>query len=266
MKNDALLTVCKIACGVRLQADLGRLKPALTVVLKPAPTVALMATLVLSLVGPLTAQAQTAQQPRSQAQTEAQREQARFRAMDVNSDRVITRSEWRGNARAFDRYDTNHDGLLSGSEVWIPGWIDDEEVLQPFYRADRNNDGRLGRNEWWSDATTFARVDRNRDGWLSRAEYVGTDASIDAPIATTGNDAQRQTRAYQAGHERGLSEGRQAGKEDKEGPNKWDLEGQRELEQADSGYTTDLGRRDDYQAGYRAGFRLGYRQGFGPRR
>ncbi|OFW22289.1 MAG: hypothetical protein A3G21_01740 [Acidobacteria bacterium RIFCSPLOWO2_12_FULL_66_21] len=46
---------------------------------------------------------------------------------------------------------------------------------------------------------------------------------------------------------------------------KWDLEGQRELEQADAGYDQRLGAREDYQAGYRAGFRLGYRQGFGPR-
>lgn len=218
-------------------------------------------------------------QTRSQAQIEAEREQARFRAMDVNKDRVITRREWRGNARAFDRHDTNRDGLLSGSEIWIParrnpaagerGYSEEdqarEELLETFYRADRNNDGRLGRNEWWSDAATFARVDRNRDGLLTPAEYIGTDESIDLPAGTSGNEAQRQTRAYKAGYERGLVEGRQAGKEDKEGPNRWDLEGQRELEQADSGYNIELGRRDDYQAGYRAGFRLGYRQGFGQR-
>lgn len=215
-----------------------------------------------------TADAQTTQ-TRSQAEIEAEREQARFRAMDVNKDRVITRREWRGNARAFDRHDTNRDGLLSGSEIWIPARRNPdqarEELLETFYRADRNNDGRLGRNEWWSDAATFARVDRNRDGLLTPAEYIGTDPSIDLPTGTSGNDTQRQTRAYRAGYERGLVEGRQAGKEDKEGPNRWDLEGQRELEQADSGYNIEFGRRDDYQAGYRSGFRLGYRQGFGQR-
>jgi hypothetical protein len=224
------------------------------------------------------ADAQTTQ-TRSQAQIEAEREQARFRAMDVNKDRVITRREWQGYARAFDRFDTNKDGLLSGSEIWIParrnpaagerGYSEEdqarEELLATFHRADVNNDGRLGRNEWWSDATTFARVDRNRDGLLTPAEYIGTDESIDLPTGTSGNDAQRQTRAYKAGYERGLTEGRQAGKEDKEGPNRWDLEGQRELEQADSGYNIEFGRRDDYQAGYRSGFRLGYRQGFGQR-
>ena len=228
-----------------------------------------------------TVQVEAAQsQARPRAETAAEREQARFRAMDVNNDRVITRREWRGNARAFARQDVNRDGLLSGSEIWIParrgqvagerGYSEEdqmrEELLTSFYRADRNDDGRLGRDEWWSDAATFSRVDRNRDGWLTTAEYLGTDVTLAPPVGTTGDDAQRETRAYKAGHERGLVEGRQAGKEDKQGPNKWDLEGQRELQQADSGYTTELGQRDDYQAGYRSGFRLGYRQGFGPRR
>ena len=60
------------------------------------------------------------------------------------------------------------------------------------------------------------------------------------------------------------SEGRQAGREDKTRRNAWDLEGQRELEQADSGYTTQVGSRSDYQAGYRDGFRRAYAEGFGP--
>ena len=65
---------------------------------------------------------------------------------------------------------------------------------------------------------------------------------------------------------KGLAEGRQAGREDKNvNGGKWDLDGQRELEQADSGYRPELGDRADYQSGYRAAFRLGYREGFGPR-
>lgn len=231
------------------------------------------AALIASLGAATHAQAQNAQ-ARSRAEVEAAREQARFRGMDVNNDGVITRREWRGNAVSFDRFDTNHDGILSGTEIWTPGTRPgtreedrfDAELLESFTRADRNNDGRLTRNEWWSDAATFSRVDRNRDGAVTRAEYLGTDEMFDVPVGTGGDDAQKQTRAYQAAYQRGLTEGRQAGKEDKEGPNKWDLEGQRELEQADSGYLPDMGRREDYQAGYRAGFRLGYRQGFGPRR
>jgi hypothetical protein len=226
------------------------------------------------------AAAQTPTQARPRSEVEVQREQARFRAMDVNADGIITRREWRGNARAFERFDTNRDGMLSGTEIWTPARTGEitrerdtteqndwrQEVLQTFHRNDRDRDGRLSRNEWWGDAATFARVDRNDDGLLSTAEYLGTDEAADIPIGTTGDDARKETKAYKVGYEQGLVEGRQAGKEDKQGPNRWDLEGQRELEQADSGYSVDLGRRDDYQAGYRAGFRLGYRQGFGPRR
>ena len=63
-----------------------------------------------------------------------------------------------------------------------------------------------------------------------------------------------------------MTEGRQAGYEDKNvNGGRWDLDGQRELEQADSGYTSQLGSRSEYQAGYRAGFRRGYALGFGPR-
>ena len=68
-------------------------------------------------------------------------------------------------------------------------------------------------------------------------------------------------RNVRAGYERGQTEGIQAGREDK--PRGWDLEGQRELETADSGYQPRMGDRAEYQAGYRAGFRRGYREGFG---
>jgi hypothetical protein len=44
----------------------------------------------------------------------------RFRGMDTNGDRRISRSEWRGNDVSFGNHDWNGDGILSGSEV-IPG-------------------------------------------------------------------------------------------------------------------------------------------------
>jgi hypothetical protein len=108
-------------------------------------------------------------------------------------------------------------------------------------------------------------MDGNGDGIVTREEFLTV---IDnGPDGTSGTaESRNTTRAYQAGYERGRTEGRQAGKEDKSvNGGHWDLEGQRELEQADSGYSPDLGARGDYQSGYRAGFRLGYREGFGPR-
>ena len=62
-----------------------------------------------------------------------------------------------------------------------------------------------------------------------------------------------------------MIDGRQAGRAD--GARRtWDIEGQRELEQADAGYLSELGPRDQYQAGYREGFRQAYTEAYGPRR
>jgi hypothetical protein len=107
-------------------------------------------------------------------------------------------------------------------------------------------------------------VDVNRDGVVTEREFLG-EGWKDAVEPPDDRDARRNTRAYRSGYDRGLPDGRQAGREDRELRNTWDLDGQRELEQADAGYTAAAGAREDYQAGYRAGFRAGYRQGFGPR-
>jgi hypothetical protein len=119
-----------------------------------------------------------------------------------------------------------------------------------FEDIDSNFDGIVTRDEW---TAAFNRLDADQDGRLSRREFENT------PV----NDLAQRSAAYRAGYERGHQEGIQAGKEDK--PRHWDLEGQRELETADSGYEPRMGSHEEYQAGYRAGFRLGYREGFGPR-
>ena len=104
------------------------------------------------------------------------------------------------------------------------------------------------------DQMRFRAMDRNRDGLLTEDELW----SRNTPAVLTP--------AFQAGRDRGLNDGRQAGREDREGPGAWDLEGQRELEQTDAGYRSELGPREQYQAGYLEGFRRGYAEGFGRRR
>lgn len=209
------------------------------------------------------------------------REQMRFRAMDTDNDGVITRAEWRGDDQSFREHDLNHDGVLSGEEVSpraVTGGNDRsrrEEMAARFERADRNGDGQIARREWTGSTAAFKRMDEDGDGIITRDEYfqvmqeraVATSGTSSTSSSSNEAASQTTTRAYRAGYDKGLIEGRQAGKEDKTvNGGHWDLEGQRELEQADSGYTQDLGARTDYQAGYRAGFRLGYREGFGPRR
>jgi Ca2+-binding EF-hand superfamily protein len=171
----------------------------------------------------------------------------RFADLDDNRDGRLTRNEWHGSTAVFDALDANRDGVLTRAEaIGSAGDARDE-----FRSVDVNSDGAITRNEWHWNAAAFERLDANRDGRLSRQEWDNSPATI----------LPQQTPAYRAGYERGRQEGIQAGREDR--PRGWDLEGQRELEQADSGYQASIGNRADYQAGYRSGFRRGYREGFG---
>jgi hypothetical protein len=221
------------------------------------------------LAGSGAAQAQTEVRGRGRA------EEMRFRSMDADNDGVIIRAEWRGSDELFRQNDSNRDGVLSGAELaptrqaQVRGRQRDERIAQ-FTRADRDRDNRLRDSEWTADLGSFVEADLNGDKAITRAEFLSTARTeiTDTPVTVSGPapDLRRGTPAFDTGFERGLADGRQAGKEDRTvNGGKWDLEGQRELEQADGGYESRLGRREDYQAGFRAGFRRGYTEGFGPR-
>jgi Ca2+-binding EF-hand superfamily protein len=227
--------------------------------------------------------------------------EARFRSLDHDGNGRLSANEWHGDPELFGRIDRNRDGSISRAEFL--GDSDDEDREDRFFDLDTNRDGRVTRDEWHGSAAVFRALDANGDGVLTRAEAVGQGSTagdefrsvdIDGDNAISRNewhwnqaafdrldtdhdgrlsrrefetapatDLARQPAVYRAGYERGRQEGIQAGKEDK--PRHWDLEGQRELVNADSGYEPRMGRYEDYQAGYRAGFRVGYREGFGPR-
>jgi Ca2+-binding EF-hand superfamily protein len=180
--------------------------------------------------------------------TTTAQDQMRFRAMDRNRDGVVTRAEWQGNDQAFRQQDRNGDGILSGDEV-RPAQATGS--VNAFALVDLDGNGQVTAQEW---RRAFTQLDVNRDGLLTEDELW----SRSRPPAGT--------QAFQAGRERGLIDGRQAGREDRDPRGVWDLEGQRELEQADAGFRSELGPRDQYQAGYREGFRQGYAEGYGPRR
>jgi Ca2+-binding EF-hand superfamily protein len=175
----------------------------------------------------------------------------RFVDLDVNRDNRVSRAEWHGSRASFDLLDDNRDGVLTRVEAFGT-----EAPPDLFTSVDVNRNGTIARDEWHWSRTSFDRLDKNRDGQLSREEYAGS------VVGTTGVT---RSPAYQTGRDRGLIEGRAAGKEDRVRNQGWDLEGQRELEQADSGYEARMGARMDYQTGYREAFRLGYREGFGTR-
>jgi Ca2+-binding EF-hand superfamily protein len=172
----------------------------------------------------------------------------RFADLDTDRDNRVSVDEWQGTPERFEVLDDNRDGFLSRREV-----SGNDGAADVFNAIDANRNGVVTRDEWRATRDEFDRRDANRDGRLSRTEM--TNAA--APRA--------QSNAYQKGFERGMIEGRQAGREDFQTDRLWDLEGQRELEQADSGYDIGMGLRADYQAGYREGFRRGYPEGFTPR-
>jgi hypothetical protein len=148
-----------------------------------------------------------------------------------------------------------------------------DEIGARFRSWDADGNNFLTPGEW-RGAPAFNVADRNNDGRVTMGEFRQSQRPAPTSGAVPRNDGRRDVKpmdltgksvAFRAGYERGVGEGRQAGREDRQA-GKWDLDGQRELERADSGYTGSIGPLPEYQSGYRAGFRFGYADGFGPRR
>ena len=180
-----------------------------------------------------------------------------FATFDLNRDGWITRSESRLSAGEFDRFDVNNDNRISRFEFENAaplGDLDSSSQPDRFDVVDRNRDGWLTRSEWRGAEAGFTRLDTNRDNRLSRSEYDG--------VLTPQSNTTPRSGAWRTGYDRGTQEGRAAGREDFVRNHGWDLEGQRELVRADSGYQSNMGSLNDYQDGYREGFRRAYREGF----
>jgi Ca2+-binding EF-hand superfamily protein len=167
----------------------------------------------------------------------------RFRTLDRNRNNEIDRDEWNGTSARYEVLDTNRDGVLSPREM-----VTRDVPNDGFAAYDVNRDRVLTRNEWHWTLGSFDRLDVNNDNRITRAE-------LERP-------AQQQNNAFRAGYNRGVTDGREAGRGDRQTNWGWDLDGQQELERADAGYSANLGSRADYQAGYREGFRRAYAEGY----
>lgn len=186
---------------------------------------------------------------------------AQFSVLDANRDGWVTRNESRMGNTEFSRFDTNSDNRISRFEFEnVASYSDNDpsSYYDRFATVDVNHDGWLARSEWRGSEDGFTRLDANRDNRLSRTEY---DSELPAEQASQSSRTTRSG-AWRNGYDRGTQEGQAAGREDYVRNQGWDLEGQRELERADSGYNPQVGSLADYQAGYRDGFRSAYRSGF----
>ena len=68
--------------------------------------------------------------------------------------------------------------------------------------------------------------------------------------------------AYQAGYERGRSEGLKQGDRDDNRDRRYEYRDEKTYRNADKGYKREFGPRDAYQAGFRRGYVQGYDQGY----
>lgn len=92
-----------------------------------------------------------------------------FAAKDHDGNGTLSRAEW-PDAFEFDRRDRNRDGALTRDEYFsprAPAARDDE-----FRRLDTDNDGAVARGEWRGRPSVFDALDTDRNGVLSRDEYV----------------------------------------------------------------------------------------------
>jgi hypothetical protein len=128
-----------------------------------------------------------------------------------------------------------------------------------FRDFDRNHDGVISRSEWRDSMAEFRALDRNRDNLISRAEF----RDFQGVAGTSGRTYPRTfANAYMAGYEHGWADGHFAGRSDRDGNRRWNVERRRELRLAESGYEARFGSRAQFQAGYRDGFRAAYGEGW----
>lgn len=106
---------------------------------------------------------------------------AGFRSVDVNRDNRITREEWNYDYELFLRADRNRDNVLTLAE-FLGGESTDYDREDRFADLDTNDNGAIERREWHGTRDVFDWLDRNNDGRLTRNETGDTHL----PTGTSG--------------------------------------------------------------------------------
>ncbi len=116
---------------------------------------------------------------------------ARLKAMDKDGDGKVSKAEFTGQPAAFDRLDTNKDGMLEIEEVRVAGAaatkagnpIGAGAAFAPGSRImamDKDGDGKVSKTEFLGQPAAFDRFDTDNDGFLTKDEAVkGATAAFD---------------------------------------------------------------------------------------
>lgn len=111
---------------------------------------------------------------------------------------------------------------------------------------------RLGYEEGYEGRGFGDRSDRIGDRYPSRrSRFPGR------------NGDSRFDTAFEMGSRQGLQDGLQKGEEDRRRNRSYDVDRHDWYDDADRGYRSSYGDKDDYRAGYRRGFEEGYDEGYG---
>ena len=92
---------------------------------------------------------------------------SKLKKMDANQDGQITRDEWKGQVRGFQKADRNNDGVINSEEVLAGGRKFGKRQLK---RMDTDKNRQITRGEWSGDSESFNKFDKNNDGVLTRQE------------------------------------------------------------------------------------------------
>ena len=104
-----------------------------------------------------------------------------FGRLDHNNDGVLSRGEWHAEGVDFRTADRNDDGAVTRDEYATMssgyGGGNRDPRAQRFRELDRNGDGVLERGEWRGERVSFRNADRNDDNRITRDEYFDLDTS-----------------------------------------------------------------------------------------